>query len=180
MTPIDLSFRMPVRAPEGCSHDDEGATIRTWGLKIGAPSHQYLGSASLREGHAIAFPNIYQHRFTEAHLEDPTQSGSMTLLSFFLVDPELTGDENDASDCEILASNRVPPQQESWIRQALEENLDVRVPTEIIDRIMEYTQGLMTETEAQEYAREMRRERSQFWEQHDALWFSLPFNGLEE
>lgn len=170
---------MPVCAPAGCSSDEEGATIRTWGLKLGAPSHQFLGSASLQEGHAIVFPNIYQHRLASAELENSSSEGSMTIISFFLVDPELSGDEGHVSDCEILATNRVPPQQQSWTRRALEESLDVRLPTEIIDRIMEYTEGLMTEGEAREFAQKVKHERVQFWKQHNRLWFSLPFNGLD-
>jgi hypothetical protein len=169
---------MPVRTPAGCSSDDEGATIRTWGLKLRAPSHQFLGSASLREGHAIAFPNIYQHRFAEAHLENSSREGSMTLLSFFLVDPELTSTPGDPSDHEVPATNLVPPQQIAWIRQALEESLDVRIPTEVIDRIMDHTEGLITDEEARDLAQQMKEERVQFWKQHNSLWFSLPFNGL--
>lgn len=170
---------MPVRSPVGCSSDDEGATIRTWGLKLGAASHQVLGSASLRDGHAIAFPNIYQHRFGEVRLLDANAPGSMTLVTFLLVDPELTGESDDESDLEVPSTARVPPQQEVWIRQALEESLDVRVPTEIIDRIMAHTEGFMSEDEAESCTQEMRLERVEFWKQHNDLWFSLPFNGLD-
>lgn len=170
---------MPVRAPVGCLYDDEGATIRTWGLSIGAPSHQFLGSASLRKGHAVAFPNVYQHRFTEVHLKDPAKEGSLTLVTFALVDPEIGGDRGDEIGGEVLSTSRIPPQRMSWIRRAMEESLDIRIPTEVVDRIMYHTEGLMTDDDAQNIAEEMRLARIRFWKQHNELWFSLPFNGLD-
>lgn len=166
---------MPVQAPLGCAHDDEGATIRTWGLKLDFPSHQYLGSASLRLGHAIAFPNIYQYQFTDVHLDDPSQPGSLTLVTFSLVDPEITEKECN----EVPSTASIPPQQAAWIRRALEENLDVRIPTEVIDRIMAHTEGLLSDEEAREIAEQMELERIRFWKQHNELWFSLLFNGLD-
>ena len=169
---------MPVRAPIGCPYDDEGATLRTWGLQIGAYSHQFIGSASLTEGHAIAFPNVYQHRFTRVHLEDSSKEGSLTFVSFALVDPEISEGQNE-TDSEVLSTSRVPPQQMSWIRRALEESLDVRIPTEIVDRIMDHTDWLMTDEEAQSSAEEMKLARIRFWKQHNEHWFSLPFNGLD-
>lgn len=179
MIPINLSFRMPVRAPVGHSSDDEGATIRTWGLRLNSPSHQFLGTTSLRAGHALAFPNIYQHRFTDVRLEDPSRPGSLTLLSLYLVDPDLTGYVDDASDLEVLATNRVPPQQAAWVRRALEENIDPRVPEEIIERIMDFAEGVLDDSEAARYALEMKQRRVHFWKEHNHLWFSLPFAGFE-
>ena len=170
---------MPVRAPMGCSSDDEGATIRTWGLRLGSPSHQFLGTTSLRAGHAIAFPNIYQHRFTDVRLEDTSRPGALTLLSLYLVDPELTGRPDEPSDFEVLATNRVPPQQAAWARRALEESIDPRVPEEIIERIMAFAEGVLSDEEAAGYAREMKQERVRFWKEHNRLWFSLPFAGFE-
>ncbi|EKM61499.1 uncharacterized protein PHACADRAFT_248156 [Phanerochaete carnosa HHB-10118-sp] len=179
--PISLSFRMPVRAPVGCSSDDEGATIRTWGLRLNSSSHQFLGTTSLRAGHALAFPNIYQHRFTDVRLEDTARPGALTLLSLHLVDPELTGGggDDDASDLEVPATNRVPAQQTAWVRAALEESIDTRVPEEIIERIMDFVEGVLTDDEAAASAHAMKHERVQFWKEHNQLWFSLPFAGFE-
>ena len=103
----------------------------------------------------------------------------MTLVRFFLTDPELCGADEDPSDLEILTSSRVPPQYPDWTRQALEDSLDVKIPNEIIERILDHVDGLMSEKEAQVYAQEMKRERISFWKEHNLRWFSLPFNGFD-
>lgn len=101
----------------------------------------------------------------------------MTLLSFFIIDPEFTGEPGDSFDCEIPATNRVPPQQQSWIKQALEESLNVRVPMEVIDRILDHAEWLTSDEEARQLAQQMKEERVHFWKQHNRFWFSLPFIG---
>lgn len=175
VTPISIAFRMPVRAPVGCSADDEGATIRTWGLRLHSPSHQFLGTTALRAGHAVAFPNIYQHRFTDVRLKDATRAGALTLLSVHLVDPEVS----DAPDGEVPGTDVVPPQPHGWVRRALEESVDARVPEEIIERIMAFVEGTIHDEEAAAYAQAMKEERVRFWKEHNHLWFSLPFAGFE-
>ena len=161
---------MPVRSPRRFVPGDAGATFRAWGLNAGAASHQYIGTTTVRLNHTIAFPNIYQHRLTEAQLQDGSKEGDMTLVTFYLVDPEMS------RDGEVLCTATVPPQSTEWIRRAVEESLDVRIPMELIDKIMGFIDGLMSDEEAVHFAARMKRERELFWTVHDQQWFSLPFN----
>lgn len=96
----------------------------------------------------------------------------MTVLAFYLVDPDLS----DGSDFEILTTSSVPPQQKHWMRRALEESLDLRIPNEVVERIMEFVVGVMSEEEAQTVEEAMRREREWFRISHDRYWFNLPFD----
>ena len=66
-----------------------------------------------------------------------------------------------------------------WMRKALEESIDIRIPIEIIDKIMDFVDGLMTYEEALQHALRMKVEREKFWDAHDEHWFSLPFNVWE-
>lgn len=174
MKPPEIEFRMPVCSPRNFLPGDEGATFRTWGLRNASPSNQYLGSVPLKEHLTIGFPNIYQHRFTPCTLENTEVEGSMRILSFFMVDPDLSNGEG-GTDL-ILSSSDVPPQSKAWMRRAVEESIDFRLPNEVIDRILDFVKGVMTEEEAREYATRMRKERERFWSMHDERWFCLPFD----
>ncbi|OBZ68456.1 hypothetical protein A0H81_11485 [Grifola frondosa] len=177
LTPPCLEFRMSITSPRGIAPGDPGATLRTWGLVHHSPCNQRLGGVTLRPGIAVAYPNIYQHRVTSASLEDPAFEGSMTIISLFLVDPELDQDSMDATALSSTPSTeRVPPQQKEWMRRAVEESIDIRIPVEIVEHIIEMVEGLMTDEEARMYAKEMRAEREQFWKLHDERRFCLPFD----
>ena len=57
---MSINYRMAVQAPLNAPIGDCDAVLRTWGLREGAPSHQYLGSSTLPPGRVVAYPNIYQ------------------------------------------------------------------------------------------------------------------------
>ncbi|KAH8099797.1 hypothetical protein BXZ70DRAFT_894402 [Cristinia sonorae] len=178
ITAPKLVFRMPICSPRRFMSGDEGATIRTWGLRHNSPSNQFLGGVPLSQGCSVAFPNIYQHALESASLIDVDKEGSLTILGLFLVDPELCAPTEDgpSDDFEILSTSTVPPQQKAWYRRALEECLNVRIPNEIIERIVDSLEGVMTEKEAQEVADSMRRDREWFRLSHARCWFNLPFD----
>lgn len=70
----------------------------------------------------------------------------------------------------------VAPQQKAWIRSAVDESVDQRVPTEIIERIMEGVEGLMDIEEAEGYRRELLNTRQKFWEANNNYHFCIPFD----
>lgn len=162
---------MPICSPRNFLPGDEGATSRTWGLKNACPSNQYLGNVPFGEGLSIGFPNIYQYKYTEAELEDPEKEGFIRILGLFLVDPDLEGEEVG-----LLSTLRVPPQQKEWMRKAVEESIDVRLPNEIVAKIVDMVEGVMTEDQARLHAEEVKKERERFWSLHDERWFCLPFD----
>ncbi|KAJ3555845.1 hypothetical protein NM688_g2354 [Phlebia brevispora] len=171
IAPMGIDIRMPVRSPRKFLPGDAGATSRAWGLSAGAPSHQFVGTPTVRLGHAVAFPNIYQWRLTEAQLQDDSKKGSMRLVLFYLADPQTSAD-----DSEVPSSAIIPPQEMSWTRKAVEDFMDPRVPVEIVEKIMSFVEGLVSDEQASRVAVRMKRERERFASVHDQQWFSLPFN----
>ncbi|KII93280.1 hypothetical protein PLICRDRAFT_121679, partial [Plicaturopsis crispa FD-325 SS-3] len=164
-------FRMAVTSPRGFSAGDTGATVRTWGFQDGEAQVQQVGSAPLRAGFGIAFPNIYQHRSTPLHLLDPTKEGHQTVLTLFLVDPEIQP---------IISTSRVPPQQKGWIRRAVEDSADARFPVELVTRIVDEVDGLMTQEDAERCRSEVLEDRAKFQKLNDAFHFCIPFDVWNE
>lgn len=160
---------MAVRSPSQSALMDAATAARIWGLKTGEASHQYIGGSTLRKHHAIAFPNIYQYCLTEARLQDESKDGSMTIITFLLADPDM------CQTSQALSTATVPPQSSFDIREAVEESLDVRIPNELVDKIMAYVDNLFSPEEAIRYTDCMKGERERFWTVHDERWFSLPF-----
>lgn len=159
---------MAVTYPRDFSAGDTGATLRTWGLHHHDPCNQELGAVVLRNGHALSFPNIYQHRLAPFQLADPTRPGHLTVLAFHLVDPDVRP---------ILSTATVPPQQVWWIRRALAETaVGRRLPVELRERILEQTEGLMGEREAWEVRRELCEARENFRVGNDKYHFCIPFD----
>jgi len=158
---------MAVTYPRGFMAGDTGATLRTWGLRDGDACHQYVGARPVQTGLALTFPNIYQHRQSSFTLLDPTKPGRQMLISFFLVDPEVQG---------VLGTAEVAPQQREWVRRAVDEAVDPRVPGEVVEQIVDGMEGVMDVCEAEGYARELREVRERFREANDLCHFCIPFD----
>ena len=158
---------MAVAYPRGFIAGDAGATLRTWGLRDRDACHQYIGARPVQPGLALTFPNIYQHRQSSFALLDPTKPGRQTLVSFFLVDPEVEG---------VVGTAEVAPQQREWAHRAMDEAVDPRVPGELVKQVVDEVEGIMDVPEAEEYARELREVREKFREANDSCHFCLPFD----
>jgi len=136
-------------------------------MKDGDPCHQYIGSKPTSTGLAIAFPNIYQYRHPPFRLCDPSKQGHQRLVAFCLVDPEIQP---------VVSTSRVPPQQKSWIKAAIEESIDIRLPVELVEKIVDHVEGKMSWDEALDFRREMLDDREDFWIQNDNYHFCIPFD----
>ncbi|KAG5643500.1 hypothetical protein DXG03_000741 [Asterophora parasitica] len=147
ITPPALEFRMAVTYPRGFTAGDTGATARTWGLRDSDACHQYIGARALTPGLAIAFPNLYQHRLSPFALVDPSLSGRLGVLRFWLVDPEIWP---------VVSTGVVAPQQMGWIREAVGESLGQWLPVELVEQVMSEVEGLMGKEEAEEYKMALR------------------------
>ncbi|KAJ4470813.1 hypothetical protein J3R30DRAFT_3530719, partial [Lentinula aciculospora] len=163
----DLQFRMAVSYPRGFHAGDTGATLRTWGLRDGDSCHQYIGSIPIREGLAVVFPNIYQHKFTPITLCDISKPGKFTVLSFLLVDPDILP---------VISTANVAPQQKAWVWKALDDCLDVKLPIEIVEKIVDMVEGLMDEQESRDHSKKLMNERATFWKLNDNYHFCIPFD----
>ncbi|KAH8117208.1 hypothetical protein DFH11DRAFT_988750 [Phellopilus nigrolimitatus] len=162
-----LDFRMAVTSPSNFVPHDVGATLRTWGLQSGDGCNQHLGSVPLRSGLSIAFPNIYQHRIRHVQLREDCKEGRFTVVEFYLVDPDMPP---------IISTADVAPQQRDWIYLALESSVDRRLPPELLERIVDMVDNVLTDEEADKYRVEMETERVLFTADNTERYFSLPFD----
>jgi Protein of unknown function (DUF4246) len=133
-----------------------------------SPKCQILGLVPLELGRATAWPNIYQHCTLPPLLVDPTAPGYRTLLFFHLVDPETP----------ILSTTFVPPQQEAWMRRALLESLDWRLPVEIIDKILHEAvkmKYILNDAESRDICADLTRQGERFAAWMNQMYFEIPF-----
>jgi len=131
----------------------------------------YRSSAQVttKQDRCIAFPNLYQHLISPFRLIDPTKPGHRKILVFFLVDPNIT----------IPSATTVAPQQEPWIRHAVESrDLWWRLPVELHEMIWERLDP-MTEKQAKKYREELMKERTLNVETVDEQRFGRLFNLCE-
>ena len=127
---------------------------------------QHVGTAVTREGRCIAFPNIYQHLVSPFSLRDKTKPGHRKILVFFLVDPNVS----------IPSASDVGPQQEAWIRAAIEATqLWQRLPPELQGIIWEEL-GAVTDEQAKAYREELMNERTAFVGTVNGQRFGNTFN----
>ena len=127
---------------------------------------QNVGSAVTQEGRCLAFPNIYQHLVSPFSLRDKTKPGHRQILVFFLVDPHVR----------IPSASDVGPQQEAWIRAAVEDTqLWQKLPPELHEIIWEKLDAV-TEEQAKAYREELMEERTAFVGTVDGQRFGNTFN----
>ena len=127
---------------------------------------QHVGTAVTRKGRCFAFPNIYQHLVSPFSLRDKTKPGHRKILVFFLVDPNV----------KIPSASDVGPQQEAWIRAAVEGTpLWKRLPVEL-QEIVWGKLGMVTDRQARAYREELMEERTAFVGTVDGQRFGNTFN----
>lgn len=88
----------------GYEQNDNININRVLAINSGGDIMQQIGAVNTREGRALFFPNIYQHRVRRFELADRTKPGHRKILALFLVDPAI----------KILSTANVPPQQLHW------------------------------------------------------------------
>lgn len=88
-------------------------------------------------------------------------------MALYLVDPEIQP---------VISTTRVPPQQKEWTRSAVEQNIDSRLPIELVERIVDEVDGPLTEEDAGIFRQEIMEEREHFWNQNDSYYFCIPFD----
>jgi hypothetical protein len=133
-----------------------------------SPRCQILGLVPLEPGRVVAWPNIYQHCILPPSLVDSTTPGYRTLLFFHLVDPEIP----------ILSTTFVPPQQEAWMRRALLESLDRRLPVEVVEKILREAvdmRYILDEAESRDICANLTSQGLGFAAWMNQMYFEIPF-----
>ncbi|KAF7555998.1 hypothetical protein G7Z17_g1732 [Cylindrodendrum hubeiense] len=120
--------------------------LEAWQSKL-----QDIGSVLTRQGRALFFPNVYQHRVSPFELVDKTQPGHRKILALFLVDPQVP----------ILSTSNIPPQRHDWWAESLGKvgALD-GLPYELREMVQNNVDFPITEKVAKELREELMEERS--------------------
>ncbi|KAM3498035.1 hypothetical protein MY10362_008627 [Beauveria mimosiformis] len=98
------------------TQNDFDSIKRAFGIDPEGSTMQDIGEVSTRQGRAIFFPNILQHRVSPFRLKDASLPGHRKIVALFLVDPAIP----------IISTANVPPQQRGWWRNAKDGKEDVK------------------------------------------------------
>lgn len=169
ITESALSFRNAVNEPRYHEQFDYYCMQHLYGINVDEVCVQTVGQVTTKQDRCIAFPNIYQHLVSPFSLVDPTRPGHRKILVFFLVDPNIS----------IPSATTVGPQQESWIRRAVEStNLWWRLPFELQEIVWKRLNPV-TEEQARQYREELMEERTLTVKTVDEQRFGQMFNLCE-
>ena len=160
-----LSFRASVDEPGYEQNDDIGLRV-VFGLEDEDLLFKNLGSVLAKENRILVFPNVMQHRVEPFELLDPTKPGHRKILCFFITDPTNT---------DIVATDRVPPQQRDWWAENVrhtESSLSL-LPQELFEMILDNVEWPMSLDKAKEIREKLMAERSTP-EQEDDANYSYP------
>ncbi|KAG0332610.1 hypothetical protein BG004_001173 [Podila humilis] len=165
ITESRLEFRIHVYEPDYEQNDDLGCKIM-YGLENEGALNQRLDGIITKEDRCIAFPNIYQHQVQPFELLDPTQPGTRKILVFFLINPETA----------VLSTTHVPPQQKDWVpTTGLMEEVERRLPLELVEEIEKLVDWPISMEEAKEHRLELMEERKYFVEEGSRETFERSF-----
>ncbi|EIN12300.1 hypothetical protein PUNSTDRAFT_96961 [Punctularia strigosozonata HHB-11173 SS5] len=174
ITQSSLAFRNATSEPEYHQQSDSECMHILYNYGQFEACSQEIGEIPTKEGRAIAFPNIYQHRVGNFELIDKSKPGHRKILVFFLVDPTVT----------VPSASTIPLQRKDWIHRAIAEatadprSLWSKLPVEVIDIILDHSHAISSESAAQ-IREELMDERTQFIEVVDGGRFNHPFNLCE-
>lgn len=130
--------------------DDERGVREVYGIELDGDRTAVLppepaGELICREGRAVAFNNVLQHRLAPFEAARAGAPAVRRVLAFFLVDPAVR----------IPSTAHVAPQQESYMRELLERSpLFARLPDALLSRIL----GLVPSVFSKEKADAVRLE----------------------
>ncbi|KAJ2804017.1 hypothetical protein H4S07_004327 [Coemansia furcata] len=103
-----LKFRDPVWRKNFFNPEDHRDFCKAHDVKTDLGSSciysQEVGEVEIKSGSYICYPNFYQTKMPTFELADPTQSGHVKYLAFYIVDP----------DQRLVSTEIIPPQQPHW------------------------------------------------------------------
>ncbi|GJJ70833.1 proline dehydrogenase [Entomortierella parvispora] len=169
VTESRLNFRIQVWEPDHHEHNQYGSGA-LYGLSSPDALTQHLDGIVTKQDRCIVFPNIYQHQVQPFELVDKTRSGKRQILVFFLVDPQHP----------ILSTTHVPPQQLSWaIAAGLLDEVNRRLPPELVALVSAYLDWPMTLKEAKQHREVLMAERKHYGAKANKEVYGRPFSLCE-
>ncbi|PRQ73491.1 Protein of unknown function (DUF4246)-domain containing protein [Rhodotorula toruloides] len=158
------------------AQNDHRGVQQMYGVDSEGPLIQNHNSVRTSKDRAIVFPNVYQHRVSPFSLVDRSKPGYRKILCFFLVDPLKT----DAGL--IISTSRVPPQQFSWLEDAVwdlpPQVLD-KLPHEIWEILRQAAPHYMSFKKAKRVREDLMEERKYLHDENKRIVFERPFSLCE-
>lgn len=131
---------MMIHEPRFEDDDDHGVGY-AYGLADGSLLAQSAGYVTALEDRCFVFPNTLQHKVEAFALTDPTHPGVLRALTFLLVDPTKS----------IPSTSVISPQQQEWRTMASAPELRaLRLPIDLLNRVMDFARTGMTREEAKD------------------------------
>lgn len=145
---------------------EKGDTLwleQVFGLKNNGPAVQEIGGITCKEGRAVTWPNVLQHRVT-VRLKDRSKPGHCKAMNLMLVDPNIR----------IISTSNVPPQRLDWLDESegLQKLLADPTVSEQVQRLKRDHNFPWTVQEAMEFMEVAREERSAFNHYQDVAFHS--------
>ena len=177
ITASRLAFRTPAdqeKLQSGLQYqqDDRRSITRTFAIPSGVyngSTLQDLGSVLTKEGRAVFFPNLVQHRVEPFELADKSQPGHRKILALFLVDPAVP----------IVSTANVPPQQGHWAPCKDLVRSNRRLPPEVTDMVLKNIDYFIEEDEAKKLREQLMAERTVMQEASDKALNDVQFSFCE-
>ncbi|KAF7554625.1 hypothetical protein G7Z17_g2757 [Cylindrodendrum hubeiense] len=149
---------------------DHDSIYATFGIRNDTNQLQDIGGVLTRPNRMLFFPNIYQHRVSSFELADKTKPGHRKILALFLVDPTVP----------VISTANVPPQQHDWwAESAFPADFRSKLPSEIMDMVVDDMDFPIGEIEAKEIRKELMAERTVLNEQSDTNLEKLQWSFCE-
>ncbi len=126
-----------------------------------------LGEIPTFENQCIVFPNTVRHAPSSFHLQHGTKNGYRKLLVFFLIDPYK----------EIIATDRVPPQQPEWFIETLQnyQCFGRKFPYDVLPLIVSFMTPFYHKQVVKQFRDELTLERKKVQEDTAPKQFDLNY-----
>lgn len=127
---------------------------KVFGCEQGGPGVQNVGSVVCKEGRALTFPNILQHKVESFRLADQSLPGHRKILALFLVDPNIR----------IISTANIPPQQlEWWSEDVMATGVLNKLSGELVNQVFKDVEDFpISLEEAKEMRLELMEERKKY------------------
>ncbi|KAJ1893481.1 hypothetical protein LPJ66_005728 [Kickxella alabastrina] len=144
------------------NEEDEEMHFNTDSIDIS----QEIGQVKLQNGRCIVFPNTYQRRFSKLQLVNRNIPGHCKMLIFYFVIP---------TDPIVLTEIVPPQQQDWWVKDVFQVEPLVKMPTLVLDNIIEHVDCPMSLSAAKEIRAKLEKERRENSDNSGLVFFTPTF-----
>ncbi|KAJ1946754.1 hypothetical protein GGF37_000966 [Kickxella alabastrina] len=127
---------------------------------------QEIGQVKLQNGRCIVFPNTYQRRLSQLHLVNKNIPGHCKMLILYFVIP---------TDPIVSTEIVLPQQQDWWTKDVFQVEPLVKIPTLVLDNIIEHVDFPMSLSAAKEIRAEFEKERRENSDSSGLVFFTPTF-----